>query len=116
MMYYKITVFTWLNAVAFITLVPNIGVVIIQNWPPLEAQKRCLHPYFQKGTTQVQLLLKVQHFTKEIWYVHCIVSQTVNKIWYLWQDSFMVCYFMVTENITVDFVLLHKLVPNVLHL
>ena len=39
MMYYKITVFTWLNAVAFITLVPNIGVVIIQNWPPLEAQK-----------------------------------------------------------------------------
>ena len=35
------TVFTWLNATVFISLVQKIDVVTIQNRPLLDAHKRC---------------------------------------------------------------------------
>ena len=38
------TVFTWLNATTFITLVQKINVATIQNRPLLSAQRRCLYP------------------------------------------------------------------------
>ena len=36
------TVFTWLNIVAFITVVPKIDAATVQNWPTLSSQKQCL--------------------------------------------------------------------------
>ena len=42
--YYTITVFPWLNAVAFIILVQEINVTTIQTQPLLDIQKRCLSP------------------------------------------------------------------------
>ena len=40
------TVFTWLNAAAFITLVPKIDAATIQTRPPLDTRERCLSHYF----------------------------------------------------------------------
>ena len=41
-----ITVFTWLNAVATITLVPKIGAATVQTRPPFDTRNRCLNHYF----------------------------------------------------------------------
>ena len=38
------TIFTWLNAVAFITLVPEIDATTIQTRPLLDILKQCLSP------------------------------------------------------------------------
>ena len=56
------TIFTWLNATAFITLLPKIDAATIQIWPLLVAHKWCLHPYFYNRLwvyTHMQHLFKV---------------------------------------------------------
>ena len=40
------TVFTWLNTVVFITLVPKIDVATIQTRPPLDTREQYLSHYF----------------------------------------------------------------------
>ena len=57
------TIFTWLNAAAFITLVRIIDAATIQIRPLLDTQ-RCHNLEIHCGTNQVRLLLKVRHLTE----------------------------------------------------
>ena len=61
------TVFTWLNAAAFITLVQKIDAATIQKRPLLNALTRCLYTHnfeINCGTNQVRRLFEVRRLTK----------------------------------------------------